>query len=106
MFSAGSETRVFVKNHLSRLFGLLRLILQKSTHPKVFLDRHARKDRFILKDIGNARLSQLLVRGKLRHVTLIFAIADADRAGENVVKAKNGVQHRGLAGAIGTDQAQ
>ena len=103
---ARGERWVFVKNGLGCCFRFGRLVLEKTPHPEIFLDRHARENRLILQDIGNTGLSQFFARRQSRHIRPRIPFTDQNAAGKNVVKTENCVKDRRFACAIGADQAQ
>ena len=86
--SPRSEPRIFVEDHLGGALGLLWLIFQKTTHPEVFLNSHARKNGLVLQNVGNTGLAELFVGRKPGHISPFIIRAHIDVAGKDIVETK------------------
>ena len=66
-----------------------RLILQESTHPQIFLYRHAWEDGFVLQDVGDSGAPEFLIGTQSGDIFSIAIITDVNIAGEDIVEAKD-----------------
>ena len=75
---------------------------QKSAHEHVLLNRHARKNRGILENIGDAGMLKLFVGAQAGDVLTV----DLDFSAGDVGKTVNGVQDRGFSGTVRSDETK
>ena len=106
MAPASGQRWVFIKNRLRRRSCFGGLILEKTSHPQILLDRHAGENRLILQDVGDTGLSQFFTWWQSCHISLRAIFADQNAAGEDIVEAKNGVQDSRFSSPVRTNQTQ
>jgi hypothetical protein len=97
-----SQAGVLFEHLFSGLTCLVRPVHKKTAHEHVFLNRHVRKDRVVLENVGNTGFFEFFVGTQAGNV----AAPHFDAPTHDVGKSVDGVQHRRLSGAIGPYDAK